>query len=132
MTDVIVENPDPLIDLFIRREYAFEMTYTGGFLVRVGFHKGMWSIGKLKENVLLDRFEIYDTFSSIECPNDVTRGVVMSLIELCPPDLDIGRAAPAWVIVHALKIIIPGACTHIRVLRESRNSFVDTSGALTF
>ena len=107
MVDAIVENLDPLIDLFIRREYAFEITYHDGFLVRVGFHKGMWSIGKLKDGMLVDRFEIYDTFSSVECPNDVTRGVVMSLIELCPPDLDIGRAAPAWVIVHALKIIIP-------------------------
>ena len=132
MTDVIVEDPHPLIDLFIQREYAFEITYTGGFLVRVGFHKGMWSVGKLKDNVLVDRFEICDTFSSVECRNAMTGGVIASLIELCPPDLDIGRAAPAWVIVHTLKIIIPGACTRIRVLRENRNSFVDTSGTLTF
>lgn len=120
-------NPSHILKSFIANEYAFSF-YLKDKEIRVAHHKGTWTFAKLKDGILQDHFEWYDTFSGCLSQNELTHSFISSIQKGAKGD--ISRNNEAAFIIKALEVWAGPLqeIVKVSVVQPGRNAWVDNEG----
>lgn len=133
--ELIIEgefDSEVIIKEMIAREYAIEVTFAAGAILRVGHHKGTWYCVKKTEKTC-DYLEYYDS-GDIECDNQLLLGLAKEIDRTTPrkaiyPEVAnrddcaevLCRIIPIWVNPFAHVLMI-------KVIQPGRNAYLEKNG----
>jgi hypothetical protein len=129
-------NPSHLITMALRYEYAFSVSYKSGVEIRVGHHKGTWTVARMKNGEVLHWVAFGDNADVMESSDEMVGAFVKSLVSNLPirDGENNFRDYPARVLENTIGVIggRPSNVESIEVVQPGRNAWVEReTGAFT-
>lgn len=120
-----------LLSPLIKSECAFRVVFKNGKEILVGFRKGNWSFGRLKDGRMSEILSL-DDGGSVDCDDKESlafallttiRGQVAEKDEAKDP-----REYPANILINFFGVWGGPDVTEVEVIQWGRNSFLDAGG----